>query len=238
MPKDRKKRRGSKRSVPYKKKKKAAAPRDRVPRVNRSLSAFPQGRVVRHHYADAITMPAAAGGGLTQYYTIRLNSTFDPDFTGTGHQPMFRDEMAAKYSHYTVLEAKVRITIDPTYTKTKSNHTYAVVGDSTPDADSISFLETYGRNGLVRLASNQNVPTIMRRKYNIAKLLGTTEKALLADDTSKVAVGSNPGSNQMTAYLHIVGVPFSFTDTLTAHPMRIELQQTVLWRDPIAFATS
>lgn len=47
--------------------------------------------------------------------TYRLNSLFDPDFSGTGHQPFGYDQLSAWYGKYLVTRARVEITVtDPT----------------------------------------------------------------------------------------------------------------------------
>jgi len=43
------------------------------------------------------------------HYTFRLNSTFDPNETGTGLQPKGRDQMAAIYNDYTVMSARYEV---------------------------------------------------------------------------------------------------------------------------------
>jgi len=42
-------------------------------------------------------------GAIPTRYSFRLNSIFDPDFTGGGHQPMYRDQLIALYTNYVVL---------------------------------------------------------------------------------------------------------------------------------------
>jgi hypothetical protein len=47
---------------------------------------------------------------------LRWNSTYDPDATGTGHQPLYRDTFAGIYSHYAVISAAAVITFINTST--------------------------------------------------------------------------------------------------------------------------
>jgi len=61
---------------------------------------FPETKLVKHKYFGIVDVPAAAASGLTTQYVFRAHSTYDPDYTGTGHQPMYRDEMAAIYNRY------------------------------------------------------------------------------------------------------------------------------------------
>lgn len=37
------------------------------------------------------------------YHLFRANGIFDPDVTGTGHQPLYRDQVADLYTNYTVI---------------------------------------------------------------------------------------------------------------------------------------
>lgn len=45
-------------------------------------------------------------GGVGFNYIFNLNSTFDPDRTGTGHQPYGRDSLAGMYARYRVYRAR------------------------------------------------------------------------------------------------------------------------------------
>lgn len=51
------------------------------------------------------------GNGINNpdFHTFRLNSTFDPDETGVGHQPKGRDVMAGIYNDYTVTGCKYNV---------------------------------------------------------------------------------------------------------------------------------
>ncbi len=57
-------------------------------------------------YADVIHL--APGASIAQY-TFRGNSVYDPDFTSTGHQPYYRDQLAALYTRYRVYGSMIRV---------------------------------------------------------------------------------------------------------------------------------
>lgn len=56
----------------------------------------------------------ALSGTLLQSNTFRINSMFDPDQTGTGHQPLGFDQYEALYSRYRVHAVKAIITFTNT----------------------------------------------------------------------------------------------------------------------------
>jgi len=55
--------------------------------------------------ANAIT---TLNGAMTQF---RANSCYDPDYTATGHQPMYFDNFALFYNRYRVLASKITVTV-------------------------------------------------------------------------------------------------------------------------------
>jgi hypothetical protein len=59
-------------------------------------------------YASDVVVTCGAGTAGTQVYSA--NGCYDPDITGTGHQPMAFDQLMLSYEHYCVLGAKITCT--------------------------------------------------------------------------------------------------------------------------------
>lgn len=71
-------------------------------RPTRSLGktiGIPDRMFVKVKYVDTFGMSYAGSGapGVKEY---RVNSPYDPDYTGIGHQPLFWDQYAALYKRY------------------------------------------------------------------------------------------------------------------------------------------
>ncbi len=64
--------------------------------------------VVKMQYADTITIDA--GAAAITSHVFRANGLFDPDFTGTGHQPFTHDTMQTLYAQYRVLACSLKVT--------------------------------------------------------------------------------------------------------------------------------
>ena len=75
---------------------------------------------------------------------MRMNSIFDPDFTGTGHQPMYTDQFDNFYKRYQVLGAKMKCTFSalPSAIATAQPSGPMLVGVLTDDDGSTSSTVT------------------------------------------------------------------------------------------------
>lgn len=92
----------ARRRMPYRRRKRRM-PRYRLSAM-RAPSGMPVQNVVKQRYNEQVSWTASVAAVP---YFFRANSIFDPNLTGTGHQPMGHDEMVALYNHYVVLGAKL-----------------------------------------------------------------------------------------------------------------------------------
>lgn len=81
------------------------------PQVQRGINPFPREWYTRLHYAHwtGMTCPAA---GVAGEIIFRLNSLYDPDFSGAGHQPYQYDQLVPMYSESIVYGCKVDLIWD------------------------------------------------------------------------------------------------------------------------------
>lgn len=71
---------------------------------------FPPKLNIKHRYHEIFSLTTTAGGGVaTQQF--RCNGMYDPNVTGTGHQPLYFDQVAAVYDHFTVLKSYLKLTL-------------------------------------------------------------------------------------------------------------------------------
>lgn len=71
------------------------------------LQGFPMKKAARLRYVD--TFALNPGAGLKSVYVFRANDCYDPNLTGTGHQPKGFDQMMALYNHCTVIGSRITI---------------------------------------------------------------------------------------------------------------------------------
>lgn len=196
-------------------------------RIVRGLSPFPNVKVVRHKYCDNFQFGAAGASGIS-YYQWRANSMYDPDYTGVGHQPMFRDEMAAQYQHYTILSSYIKVTFPPEQTNQQNICLYVDDDDSIP-VNMTTAVEQHRYYSGVKL-DKRHEPLQLTARYNAAKWEKTTNAGLMADDAKKTGVGSNPSDPVYFTCLRGNIVPNETLPILNAH---VELFFVVAWRTPV-----
>lgn len=101
----------------------------------------------------------------------RMNSIFDPDYSGTGHQPQMHDFYATIYNYYSVLSCQYKIKI---YNASYDPITFTEVGTSAqrPGCVNATFIATTNLNDI---AGNQIFP--------VGELKNTKTKWLTPEST-------------------------------------------------------
>jgi len=141
---------------------------------------------MNYNFFSAITVPAST---LTGYYAYRLNDTYDPDLTGGGHQPMYRDQMFALYSNCVVWKTEAYTTIAST--TTTPLYALSLVTRTSATANDISQSAERGE------ASPTKVVTLaksveFKESVDIAERFGVTRQQLLADDLYSQGSSATP----------------------------------------------
>lgn len=144
--------------------------------------------ITKMRYTDAFSLTSTAGVLATHFF--RWNSIYDPDATGTGHQPMGYVEWATFYNHYTVLGAKIRIL----GTVENDSNLYRV-GLLTTDDTTIPYttadgLVEAGKRPYRLMNGLENKTFDVSLKWSAKKFFGL--KDVQDNDEVGAAIGSNP----------------------------------------------
>lgn len=132
---------------------------DTVPRglgtIVGTVAGFPRTLKFKHKFVQNTT---TVGSG-EQYRRYRANGMYDPDQTGAGAQPLYFDQLATIYNHYTVVASKITVASTPLSQTTED--AYQVVlwinDDFTKTPNFNSVLEQQGSQS--RLCNAQNPGT-------------------------------------------------------------------------------
>lgn len=139
-------------------------------------------------YADTATV--ALGGGTYAPYVMNLNSIFDPNRTGLGHQPYGHDTFQALYNRYRVISCSYRISVNSSDNATDLQ--LAVI--PTNEAISPSTISEVRENPRAKyvVQAPRNIARVISGNVYIPSLVGRTTSQYMADDRYQATYGTNP----------------------------------------------
>ncbi len=135
---------------------------------------------------------AASSLGVPATYSFRLNSLFDPNYTTTGHQPLYFDQMAALYSFYKVLRVRWRITVmadtSPCYLTCIINQS----NNGSPGFNSGDLFTSAEQVGADIQSVSSLLPLSLEGTVNVHRYLNCGSKEYVGDISYDVATNANP----------------------------------------------
>lgn len=138
--------------------------------------------------------------GVVASYVLRATDLYDPDYTGTGHQPMGFDQMMVFYEHFVVTRAKLTVNFNSASGSAQSC-CIRVDANNTPITVIDQILE-FG--GLVRTElgsiGNYGAQKTLSLSLNCARFQGVDERTITLDPNLRGDVASSPTEN---TYFHI-----------------------------------
>lgn len=170
------------------------------------------------------------GVGVPGVYTFRANGMFDPNATGSGHQPLGFDQLiGVLYKHYTVTKAKATLTASSRIATGEGTSEIAlsVSGDPSPVLYSDTILETAGTVHK-RLNGMYAGPTVkMSKTVDIGTFLGSN----VMDAHRTSGTSSTDPLEQVYFHVHQIGT------TVLENPGRVdflmEVEYTAILHEPI-----
>jgi len=153
---------------------------------------FPKRMVMTHKYCEQVTLNTGVGG-VTQYYNFNCNSLYDPNSTGTGHQPLYFDQVASIYDHYVVIGAKMVVRWMKTDGTASAPTTVGCyINDDTTVTPSFSagMEQSQGRHRVLTAASPK---TTFAMKWSCKKAFGGS---ILANTELQGTSAANPTEQQ------------------------------------------
>jgi len=149
-------------------------------------------------YSTNLTLASTAGAVTT--YVFAANGLFDPDITGTGHQPMGFDQMMVQYNHYCVAAAKIKVVFKSIVA---SKMTVCIRQDAAPTP--ITVIDRIVEMGgcvldYLDLSTANGSQKTMWLSVDMARSQGISQAALTADPTLRGDVATNP--TELT-YFHV-----------------------------------
>lgn len=210
-------------------------PRDsNVPRRVVSLGTIVPDRVlVAMPYGEMIERTP---GAATDFYTFNLNSTFDPDRTGVGHQPLGRDQFAGVlYNRYRVHSVSIQVSFSNIMAAATPCLHYLYLSNGYNLSSITDALEQPYTFTFVQGDPNYGFPGKLKASVNIWDLWGKTKEQYLSDDTTAALFGASP-SEAFTADIGLGSM--DRTTNISKWRFAIRLVYTVEWFDRVLINAS
>lgn len=191
-----------------------------VPGLGSLEWGFPNSIITKLRYCDYIGLTSSTGGATSQVF--RANGIFDPDYTATGHQPMWRDVYAGVYDFYTVLGSKITVTF---HSRNASyGHVVGIIGSDSASLSSTVTTLLEQNNSVHTLTGTANTsPVTLELVYSPEENLGSDVKN---DNSTMTAVGADPSSGEGTYYFGIYAATEDGTTT-AALSVKVTIEYTV-----------
>lgn len=131
-------------------------------------------------------------------YLFNTNSVYDPNNTGSGHQPMFFDQLNLLYKKYRVFGVSIQVTF---YNPTTTTMWCAILPHNSQDAGSATnqtpdtLYERPGVNWTIMPKYGDQAVT-MQQSWKVWELEGMTYLQWLADGGFDANVNANPAALQ------------------------------------------
>lgn len=170
----------------YRKKRASAGPRV----INTRSVIAPDSILVKLPYSDTAYTTATGTFGALQKF--RLNSIYDPDYSGSGHQPMGYDQWTAIYERYTVIGAKVELQL---YSTGSEIVDFVCFPSSFVTDPASIYAAKEVKRAWKTIVTPGEKPVKKSFYFDMKKILGQKD---LSDDQFKTAIGTNPSDD---AYL-------------------------------------
>lgn len=205
---------------PYKKRQQVR----KLANIGRAIIPDQMGTILK--YTDRITLTCTAG--VAEIYEFKINSIYDPDLTGTGHQPVGRDEWMAFYSRYRVLSAKCKASF---YSTEAVNNYMAEIACAfsteryTANTDPELFAQNpYSRYKRMSLIFNSD-KSYLQQQTSIGPLLGESKTSYKTDTSYHGTDSADPG---VLAYWTVAVQPIDQATTST-YIIYVDIQQYVVF---------
>jgi len=156
------------------------------------VNGFPEVLRTSLRYQDQYTLTSSSGSAGV--WLFRLNSLFDPDLTGVGHQPLYYDQLTGIYQYYRVRSTRMHVTFlpltDDTELTTTGPYEVGVSANSTSTfSTTLNTLAEQNNSKVALLPRDKSAqPVSITTTYFPQRDLGVSFK----DDTVSSVIGSSP----------------------------------------------
>lgn len=207
--------------------------KQRVPRQVISSAKnhpFGQSTTSNYRYVQKFNIFSGLQCGVQSF---RLNSMFDPDKTGTGHQPLFRDTMSGIYARYRINSVNWKLTcININQVQTLIGVTLTQDQGYNPAANDFET-NIEKRNTAWKFQSINTNGVVIKSNTKNHRVAGIAKQSYIDERDYSAPVGTNP---PLELFLQVYSQSVDLGET-TQHFM-IEMEYNTTYYEPFTMLQS
>lgn len=185
---------------------------------------FPKRLTMAHRYFEIVNVTCTSG--LLGNYLFSCNNLYDPNYTGTGHQPMLYDQMIALYNHWVVIGAKIKVKVSHSgNTNYAANCGVYINDDTTVTPGSLASMVEQGQCSSYKMIPPQSNETFtFNCKWSPKKVFGGS---ILGNPNLQGAAATGPAES---SYFNIFVQPVDGIST-QSYIVEAEISYIVVWTE-------
>lgn len=191
--------------------------------VNKALQPFAQRYITKMKYCEAVNI-ASTG---PQVYRWNLNSVFDPNRSGTGHQPYGHDSLTPIYNRYRVISCSYVISGVDTAGRYIQIAALPANEEATISSLTVSEIRENPRARYITQAPNASLK-MLKGYVSLPSLMGRNKAQYMADDRFQATAGSSPSE---AAVLNVFAQDLADGLNTINTTLNLTLTYTVEWFD-------
>lgn len=193
-----------------------------VSRIPRPLSfgrtAFPLRLANTIRYSEVITMATDVNGKAS--HAFGCNSLYDPNVGGTGHQPLYFDQLSAIYDHYLAMKSRIKLTLMTTDNLTENSiYTITIDDDASPATSAAAIREAVSSRSKV-INPKGFIPTL-RHSWDAQRTFGGN----VQDNT---ALQGTNGANPTERSFFIISIT---GPALANYSLLVDVEYDTIWTE-------
>jgi len=161
-------------------------------RQPKTFDPVPDSKMVSFRYSTTITLAPPAGTLGT--WVFRANDLFDPDLTGSGHQPMAFDQWMVFYNFFTVVGSLIEVRFSTSATTSALGNVICMItlDDNVSGETSIDTVVERNKSsvGYLNPQGSSNSSLRLKRGMSAKKFFGKTH--VIADSLFRGTTGASP----------------------------------------------
>lgn len=193
---------------------------------------FPKKMTMTHKYCEQVLVGTGVNGTLASYL-FSCNGMYDPNITGTGHQPYYFDQMTALYDHYCVIGSQITVRV----AKTDASQVVTTVGmfindDTTVTPTKEGLLEnSLGMHRCLIGIGGKYGETVFKKSWSAKKFFGGS---ILANTELQGNASTNPSEQSYFNFW----VDSTTQTTASTVNLDVTVKYIAVWKELKDIATS